>query len=89
MGYRFQHPFPIISGRRVDFLESGVSTSMGRRGVWSTTKPLSGTGGTDGLPGEGLSYAIVEQSHKPARALGFVLLTLVLAALAFVVAAQG
>ena len=88
MGFLFQRPFRIISGLRVNFSESGAST-IGDRGAWSTNGPLAGTGTTGGLPGTGLSCVIVEQSHNPARALGLVLLMVVLAALAFVVAAQG
>ena len=84
MGFRFQRWFPIIPGLRVNFSESGV----GGRGAWSTTGPR-GIGTTPGLPGTELCYVVVEQSHKPARALGLVLLVVVLAALALVVAAQG
>ena len=89
MGLRLPHPFRTIPGPRVDFLESGVSTGIGSRGVWATTKPPPGTDTSGAVPGMRLSYVIFEQSHNPARALGVVLLMIVLVALAFVVAAQG
>jgi Protein of unknown function (DUF4236) len=86
MGFRFQRPFRIVSELRANFSESGLSTTIGRRGAWSTTRPLAGTGS---LPGTRLSYVVIEQSHDRARALGLVVLIVVLAALAFVAAAQG
>jgi len=76
MGFRLR----IIRGLRVNFLGSGAGTSVADRGLWSTTKAA---------PGRELPYVVIEQTHKPARALGLVLLMIVLAALAFVVAAQG
>ena len=78
----------ILPSLRVNFSESGASSSVADRGAWSTTRP-HGIGAGVGSPESGLSYVVIEQSHNPARALGRVLLMIALAALAFVVAAQG
>jgi hypothetical protein len=79
MAFRFR----IIRCLRVNFSESGAGTSAADRGLWSTTSP-HGIGAGRELP-----YVVIERTHKPARALGLVLLLIALVGLAFVVAAQG
>jgi hypothetical protein len=86
MGFHLQRPFRSFPGLRVDFTEAGAGF-MGR-GAWSTT-PSRGTDTTADPPLTELSCVLVEESHKPAKALGLVLLLIVLAALTLVVAAQG
>jgi hypothetical protein len=63
MGFRFRRSVKIIPGVRINFSNSGVSTSVGVRGAHVTI----GHGKvreTVGIPGTGLSYTEV-QSTKP------------------------
>src|ERR1700719_195621 len=62
MGFRFRRSFKVAPGFRLNFSKSGVSTSVGRRGLWFTIGPR-GTRTTVGIPGTGLSYT--EQSKLP------------------------
>jgi hypothetical protein len=56
MGYfRFRRSFKLFPALRVNLSKSGVSTSIGRRGLWFTIGPR-GTRETVGIPGTGLSY---------------------------------
>ena len=82
MGFRFQRPLG-IADPRVNLWDSG--TGIEARGAWSTRRPRSG----DSTADEEFSYVIIEQARRPFRALAIVLLMVMLAALAFVVAAQG
>lgn len=64
MGFRFYRRIQILPGLRLNISKSGVSTSVGTRGLWLTT----GHGrrrATIGLPGTGLSYTASEQSTQP------------------------
>ena len=79
MSLRMQRLF--LPPLRRNFTEAGIEG----RGAWSTARAHPVTQ----LPGKELSYVIIEQRHQPVRALSLVLLMIVLAALAFVVAAQG
>jgi hypothetical protein len=65
MGFRFRRSFKVAPGFRLNFSKSGVSTSVGRRGLWFTMGPR-GTRTTVGIPGTGLSYT--EQSKLPSPA---------------------
>jgi hypothetical protein len=55
MGFRFRRTFSIGPGLRLNLSKSGVSASVGRRGLWFTMGPR-GTRTTIGIPGTGLSY---------------------------------
>jgi hypothetical protein len=56
MGFlRFRRTFRIGPGLRLNLSKSGVSASVGRRGLWFTAGPR-GTRATVGIPGTGLSY---------------------------------
>jgi hypothetical protein len=55
MGFRFRRSFSIAPGFRLNLSKSGVSASVGRRGLWFTIGPR-GTRETVGIPGTGLSY---------------------------------
>ena len=65
MGFRFRRSFKVAPGFRLNFSKSGVSTSVGRRGLWFTIDPR-GTRTTVGITGTGLSYT--EQSKLPSPA---------------------
>ena len=65
MGFRFRRSFKVAPGFRFNFSKSGVSTSVGRRGLWFTIGSR-GTRTTVGIPGTGLSYT--EQSKLPSPA---------------------
>jgi Protein of unknown function (DUF4236) len=65
MGFRFRRSFKVAPGFRLNFSKSGVSTSVGRRGLWFTIGPR-GTRTTVGIPGTGLSYT--DQSKLPSPA---------------------
>src|ERR1700724_1286409 len=62
MGFRFRRSFKVAPGLRLNLSKSGVSTSVGRRGLWFTIGPR-GTRTAVGMPGTGLSYT--EQSKLP------------------------
>ena len=56
MGFlRFRRTFRIGPGLRLNVSKSGVSASVGRRGLWLTAGPR-GTRETIGLPETGISY---------------------------------
>ena len=65
MGFRFRRSFKVAPGFRLNLSKSGVSTSVGRRGLWFTIGPR-GTRTAVGIPGTGLSYT--EQSKLPRSA---------------------
>ena len=65
MGFRFRRSFKVAPGFRLNLSKSGVSTSVGRRGLWFTIGPR-GTRTTVGIPGTGLSYT--DQSKLPSPA---------------------
>src|ERR1700730_5795713 len=65
MGFRFRRSFKVAPGFRLNFSKSGVSTSVGRRGLWFTIGGR-GTRTTVGIPATGLSYT--EQSKLPSPA---------------------
>jgi|SRR5450759_740370 hypothetical protein len=62
MGLRLRRSFKVAPSFRLNFSKSGVSTSVGRRGLWFTIGPR-GTRTTVGIPGTGMSYT--EQSKVP------------------------
>jgi hypothetical protein len=67
MGYlRFRRSLRLLPGVRVNLSKSGVSTSIGRRGLWFTVGPL-GTRETVGIPGTGISYT-EQQSNRATHA---------------------
>ena len=72
---RFSRHFKVIPGIRFNLSNSGVSTSVGRRGAWFTIGP-KGTRSTVGLPGSGLSYTNTRRSGGSA----FVIIIIVFAA---------
>ena len=55
MGFRFRRSFKVVPGFRLNLSKSGVSGSVGRRGLWFTIGPR-GTRETVGIPGTGISY---------------------------------
>ena len=85
MGFRYQRLLGSI-GLRANLLNAGAGISD--RGSWTTVEARVSDSTTE--PGSAdLSYVVIEHSQKPVQALGPVLLMIVLAVLAFVVAAQG
>jgi hypothetical protein len=78
--FRFRRSFKVVPGVRLNLSKTGVSTSVGRRGLWFTLGPR-GTRSTVGLPETGVSYT--EQSRRGVGVGTIVLLVvLVLIALA-------
>src|ERR1700681_374192 len=65
MGFRFRRSFKVLPGFRLNLSKSGVSTSVGRRGLWFTIGPR-GTRTTVGIPGTGLSYTEQSKLTRPA-----------------------
>lgn len=55
MGFRFQRRISIVPGLRLNLSKSGVSMSLGGRGL-TTNLSTSGLRTTVGIPGTGLSY---------------------------------
>jgi hypothetical protein len=55
MGLRFWRRVRIIPGLRMNLSRSGVSLSVGRRGMWYTAGP-KGQRATLGLPGTGIFW---------------------------------
>jgi hypothetical protein len=55
MGFRFRRRITIGPGFRLNLSKSGVSASVGRRGLWATLGHGKARA-TVGLPGTGLSY---------------------------------
>ena len=68
MGLRFRRRISILPGLRLNVSKSGMSTSIGRRGLW-VTYGRARTRTTVGLPGSGLSYTHFSKtpSASPAR----------------------
>src|ERR1700680_1260956 len=67
MGFlRFRRTFRLGPEIRLNLSKSGVSASVGRRGLWFTVGP-GGSGETIGIPGTGLSYT-EQQSIRDAPA---------------------
>jgi hypothetical protein len=56
MGWRFRRRVSILPGLRVNLSRSGVSLSVGRKGMWYTAGPR-GQRATLGLPGTGLFWS--------------------------------
>ena len=52
MGFRFQRRIKIAPGIRLNFSKSGVSTSIGGKGLTYNSRGIV----TTGIPGTGLSY---------------------------------
>jgi Protein of unknown function (DUF4236) len=69
MGFRFCRSFKIAPGFRLNFSKTGVSTSVGRRGLWFTIG-ARGTRTTVGVPGTGLSYTEQSRLPRPAALVG-------------------
>jgi hypothetical protein len=65
MGLRFRRRFTIGPGLRLNVSKSGISTSVGRRGLWFTLGHGK-TRETVGLPGSGLSYTEQQRIEAPA-----------------------
>jgi hypothetical protein len=65
MGFRFSRRIRILPGVWLNLSKSGVSTSNGGRGAWSTFGKR-GTRTTVGIPGTGISYTHVE-AQRPAQ----------------------
>ena len=94
MGYfRFRRSFRLFPGVRLNLSRSGVSTSIGRRGLWFTSGPR-GTRETVGIPGTGISYteqqSLSQEKEAPqlgGRTIGRLLLWAVFLAVALVVLA--
>lgn len=64
VGFRFRRRITIGPGLRLNLSKSGVSASVGRRGLWFTAGPR-GTRETVGIPGSGLSYTQTQSIHAP------------------------
>jgi hypothetical protein len=77
--FRFRRSFRVVPGVRLNLSKTGVSTSIGRRGLWFTLGPRD-TRSTAGLPGTGVSYT--EQSRGVGLGAVVLLVVLVLVALA-------
>jgi len=56
MGFQFRKSISIISGLKLNFSKSGISTSIGGRGA-AINFSRRGTRTTVGLPGTGISYS--------------------------------
>jgi hypothetical protein len=56
MGLRFQRRIRIAPGLRLNLSRSGISTSVGGRGAWTTFGPRGRRRITLGLPGSGLFW---------------------------------
>jgi hypothetical protein len=61
MGFRFRRRVRILPGVRLNLSRSGISTSIGTRGLWATYGKR-GRRLTVGLPGTGLGYTSVSKS---------------------------
>lgn len=67
MGFRFRKTVRILSGIRLNFSKSGMSTSIGHPGA-SINLSSKGTRHTVGIPGTGLSYSALSPkaaAHLP------------------------
>lgn len=53
---RFRKSIKLFSGVRFNFSKSGISTSLGVKGVTLNVKPGRKTRATVGIPGTGLSH---------------------------------
>lgn len=61
MGFRFSRRIKVAPGVRLNISNSGVSTSVGRKGAWLTFGSR-GTRSTVGVPGTGVSYLQIERN---------------------------
>jgi hypothetical protein len=84
--FRFRRRIRIMPGVRLNLSKSGVSTSIGRRGMWATY----GHGRrriTLGVRGTGMSYTSTTKAPDPAPAqsgaVGWLVLLLAIAAIAW------
>jgi hypothetical protein len=68
MGFRFRRRVSILPGVRLNFSRSGISTSIGTRGLWATYGKR-GRRLTASIPGSGISYTTTSNapSGAPAR----------------------
>ncbi len=69
MGIRFRRSFKIAPGVRINLSKSGVSTSLGRRGMTVNLRGRKVTT-TVGIPGSGLSYRSSSTIGRPTHAEG-------------------
>lgn len=67
MGFRFQRRIKLFPGVRLNLSKSGVSTSVGRRGLWFTFGPRGQKRETIGLPGTGLRWTEQHGPHAQPR----------------------
>ena len=65
MGFRFRKRIKIAPGVSLNFSRSGVSASIGPRGVTVNVSPERAPRATVGLPGTGLSYTQKLSSTTP------------------------
>lgn len=64
MGFRFRKSLKIAPGLRINLSKSGVSYSLGRRGL-TTNISSRGIRETVGIPGTGLSYSKnISENHE-------------------------
>lgn len=66
MGFRWRRSVQIVPGVRLNFSKSGISTSIGGKGITVNLKP-GRTRTTVGIPGTGLSYTASISSSSRAR----------------------
>ena len=81
MGLRFSRHFKVIPGIRFNLSNSGVSTSVGRRGAWFTIGP-KGTRSAVRQPGSGLSSYTDTRRGSGGGALMIIIILLVFATFA-------
>lgn len=65
VGFRFRRRITIGPGFRINLSKSGVSASVGRRGLWATLGHGKARA-TVGLPGTGISYTEQQNIAAPA-----------------------
>ena len=65
MGFRFRKRIKIAPGVSLNFRRSGVSASIGPRGVTVNVSPERAPRATVGLPGTGVSYTQTLSSTTP------------------------
>lgn len=68
MGFRFRRAIKIAPGVRLNLSKSGISASIGPKGLTTNIKPGRKTRTTVGLPGSGVSYSFTRDSASPPAA---------------------
>jgi uncharacterized protein DUF4236 len=66
MGFRFQKRIRILPGVRINLSKSGVSTSLGGKGLTANLNDEN-VKTTVGIPGTGLSYSQTSQARSGFR----------------------